>query len=104
MDCKQNILIELIYALHAFKAFDDGSSEIKVIVRIFENTFGIDLGDFYHTYLELRNRKNNRTKFLDLLKDSLIKKWTNKKENKKISPKLPPTVGNLSLEFIRFVI
>lgn len=67
-------LIELIYSLHAFKAFDDGSSEIKVIVRIFENTFGIDLGDFYHTYLELRNRKNNRTKFLDLLKDSLIKK------------------------------
>lgn len=36
--------------------------------------FNVDLGDFYHTFLELKSRKMNRTKFLDSLKESLIKK------------------------------
>ncbi|TDQ10211.1 RteC domain-containing protein [Pedobacter metabolipauper] len=67
-------LIELIYALHSKAVIDYGNSNIKVITKAFATLFDIDLGDFYHTYLELRNRKNNRTKFLDSLRDSLIKK------------------------------
>jgi len=74
-------LIELIYALHAQGVFDNGKIDIKVIANEFETVFGIDLGDFYHTYLELRNRKNNRTKFLDMLREALLRK-TDEQEDK----------------------
>lgn len=67
-------LIELIYALHAHAVFENGTIDIKVIAKTFEVIFNVELGDFYHTYLELRNRKTNRTKFLDSLRDGLIKK------------------------------
>lgn len=67
-------LIELVYALHSQGAFDNGNSDIKVIAKTFERTFDIDLGDFYHTFMELKSRKINQTKFLDSLRDALIKK------------------------------
>lgn len=73
-------LTELIYALHSLSVFDNGNADIKLISKSFENLFNIDLGDFYHTYLELRNRKTNRTKFLDALRDSLIKKMDDQEE------------------------
>lgn len=67
-------LTELIYALHLQNVFDNGNTDIKVIAKTFENILNINLGDVYHTYLELRSRKANRTKFLDALRDGLIKK------------------------------
>jgi len=67
-------LIELIYALHYQGVFDNGKNDIRIIAQYFENTFGIDLGNFYQTYLELRNRKMNRTKFLDALREELIRR------------------------------
>ncbi|MCO5287018.1 MAG: RteC domain-containing protein [Chitinophagaceae bacterium] len=67
-------LIELIYALHYRGVFDNGNSDIRLIAGYFENVFNIDLGNFYHTYLELKTRKLNRTKFLDSLKKELLKK------------------------------
>ncbi len=73
-------LIELVYALHSIGVFDNGNNDIKHITKQFESIFNIDLGDFYHTYLELRNRKTNRTKFLDSLKESLIKKMDEQEE------------------------
>jgi len=73
-------LIELIYALHAQSVLDNGNVDIKVIAISFEKIFNIDLGDFYHTYLELRNRKTNRTKFIDLLREGLIKKMDEQDE------------------------
>ncbi|ASE60681.1 tetracycline regulation of excision, RteC [Chryseobacterium indologenes] len=73
-------LIELVYALHAYHAYDNGNVDIKVITKIFEKTFNIDLGEFYHTYMEIKNRKINRTKFLDELRDCLIKKMDEQDE------------------------
>ena len=67
-------LTELIYALHSQGIFNNANADIKPIVKVFESTFNVDLGDFYHTFLELKSRKMNRTKFLDSLKESLIKK------------------------------
>ena len=67
-------MIELIYALHYQGAFDNGNADIRLIAKYFETTFNIDLGDFYHTYLELKNRKVNRTKFLDSLRNGLTRK------------------------------
>lgn len=74
-------LIELIYALHSQGVFDNGNADIKVIAKTFERAFNIDLGDFYHTFMELKSRKINRTKFLDSLCDVLIRKMDEKEEN-----------------------
>lgn len=73
-------LTELIYALYAQGVFDNGNADIKVIAKTFENAFNIDLGDFYHTFMELKARKINRTKFLDSLRDVLIKKMDEQDE------------------------
>ena len=67
-------LVELIYALHSTKSINKGRSEINKITQIFENVFDVDLGDVYHTFSEVRNRKIEQTKFLDHLKDSLLSK------------------------------
>ena len=58
-------LTELIYALYSQGVFRN--ADIKVIAKTFESTFNISLGDFYHTFMELKSRKINRTKFLDSL-------------------------------------
>ncbi|PZU22540.1 MAG: tetracycline regulation of excision, RteC [Chryseobacterium sp.] len=73
-------LIELIYALHYQNVFDNGNNDIREVAQYFESAFGIDLGNFYQTYLELRNRKMNRTKFLDALREVLIKKMDEQDE------------------------
>jgi hypothetical protein len=67
-------LIELIYALHSHGAFDNGRADIKDIAASFEHLFGVELGDYYRTFLEIRVRKTGRTKFIDSLKQSLIKR------------------------------
>ena len=73
-------LIELIYSLHSQGSIDNGNADIKIIAKTFENIFNIDLGDFYHSYLELKARKMNRTKFLDSLRDALIKRMDEQDE------------------------
>lgn len=73
-------LTELIYALYSEGVFDNGNADIKVIAKAFETAFNINLGDFYHTYMELKTRKINRTKFLDSLHDALIKKMDKQDE------------------------
>jgi RteC protein len=73
-------LIELIYALHYQSVFDNGNNDIREVAQYFESAFDIDLGNFYQTYLELRNRKMNRTKFLDALRDELIRRMDEQDE------------------------
>jgi len=73
-------LIELIYSLHSQGSIDNGNMDIKIIAKTFETMFNIDLGDFYHSYLELKARKINRTKFLDSLRDALIKRMDEQDE------------------------
>ena len=73
-------LIELIYGLHIQKVFDNGKADIKAIADYFETVFNIELGDYYHTYLELRMRKTGRTKFLNTLVETLNKKMDEQDE------------------------
>jgi len=73
-------LIELIYSLYYQGVFDNGNNDIRVVAQYFESTFDIDLGNFYQTYLELRNRKMNRTKFLDALREELIRRMDEHEE------------------------
>ena len=67
-------LIELVYALHSQGAFNNGIADLKDIAEYFEYTFDIDLGQYRRTFLEIRVRKSERTKFLNALKDGLIKR------------------------------
>lgn len=73
-------MIELIYALNCQGVFDNGNSDIRLIAQYFEDTFNIELGNFYQTFLELRTRKINRTKFIDELRDGLLKKMDEQDE------------------------
>ena len=68
-------LIELIYALHSSGAVNSGTADIKEMAAVCEQIFNIDLGNYYHTFIEIRARKSNNTKFLDKLKESLIKRY-----------------------------
>lgn len=65
-------LIELIYALHSSGAINKGTADIKEMATACEQIFNVDLGNYYHTFIELRSRKSNNTKFLDMLKDALV--------------------------------
>ena len=67
-------LIELIYALHSSGAINAGTADIKEVASACEQMFNIDLGDYYRTFLEIRSRKINQTKFIDKLKDALENK------------------------------
>lgn len=73
-------LTELIYALYSHGVFNNGNTDIKLIAKTFEDAFNIELGDFYHTFMELKARKINRTKFLDSLCEVLIKKMDEQDE------------------------
>lgn len=70
---KKTDLVELIYAICEADCFDFGKTNLKRITGYFENVFNIDLGNPYHTYLEMRGR-TNRTQFLDELKEKLTRK------------------------------
>lgn len=67
-------LIELIYALHYSRAINGGKTNIIGLCRIFESTFNIELGDIYRAFTEIRFRVKERTKFLDLLREELLRR------------------------------
>jgi hypothetical protein len=67
-------LVELIYALHSAGRINSGTADIKELAMACEEMFNISLGDYYRTFLEIRSRKINQTKFIDKLKESLTTK------------------------------
>lgn len=74
-------LIELIYALHTEGVFNNGTSGLKEVATFFETAFNIDLGQFNRVFLEIRNRKSERTKFLNTLKNKLMIRMDEADEN-----------------------
>lgn len=67
-------LVELIYALHSVGVFNNGNSNLKEIAAFFEQTFHISLGQYHRIFLEIRLRKSERTKFLNMLQDSVVRR------------------------------
>jgi hypothetical protein len=67
-------LVELIYALHSTRSVNDGKIDIKELVELFEKLFNINLEEYSRTFIDIRMRKTGRTKFLDNLKQSLLKR------------------------------
>jgi len=74
-------LVELIYALHTEGVFNNGASELKEVTTFFESVLDVDLGQFNRTFLEIRSRKSERTKFLNTLKEKLILRMNDADEN-----------------------
>lgn len=65
-------LIELVYALKYAGAINGGAVQVKQIIDSLEILFQIDLNNYYKTYSEIKNRSNNRSKFLTKLSESLV--------------------------------
>ena len=62
--------VELGYA----GILNNGQADIKEIMTFMEASFQIDLGDYYRTYITMKDRKKDRTSFLNSLIKSLLKK------------------------------
>lgn len=65
-------LTELIYALHTSSVLNNGKDDLKETVKRFESLFNIDLGQYSRVFIEIRNRKSDRAKFLNELKEILL--------------------------------
>jgi len=74
-------LTELLFALHTEGVFNNGKAELKELASFFEAVFQVDLGQFHKTFLEIRERKSERTKFLNALKENLIIRMEQADEN-----------------------
>lgn len=66
--------IELGYAIYAAGVLNNGNADIKEIMTYIEASFKIDLGDYYRAYLTIRERKRDRTAFLNSLIEKLLRK------------------------------
>ena len=73
-------LTELIFALHTEGAFNNGAADLKDIAEYFEHIFEIDLGQYRRTFLEIKARKNDRTKFITTLNEKLLTRMNNSDE------------------------
>ncbi|HNP94099.1 MAG TPA: RteC domain-containing protein [Cyclobacteriaceae bacterium] len=67
-------LIELMYALHANKVFNDGEADLKLIANALEQQFSVSLGNYYRVFQDIRQRKMNQTVFLDQLKEKFLQR------------------------------
>jgi hypothetical protein len=67
----QSALTELVYALHESKVFNEGDATILEIAKCFEDAFNVKLSNVHRSFLEIKNRKNDRLKFLDGLRNRL---------------------------------
>lgn len=64
-------LTELLFALYQTKCFNAGQCEISDVFRWAETALNINLGNFHKTLAEIRLRKNQRTRFLDLIQQNM---------------------------------
>jgi len=73
-------MIELMYALHSEGVLNNGTADLKDIAECFEKIFSVDLGQYRRTFLEIRVRKSDRTKFIDKLRKTLNDRMDNADE------------------------
>ena len=63
-----------VYILPKQGVFNNGTTDLKETAKFFEERFDIDLGQFHITFFEKRARKSERTKFLNSLRHTLVKR------------------------------
>jgi hypothetical protein len=67
-------LIELVYGIYSSGSINHGVVELKDLVMCFEALFNMKMGDFYRTFIEIRERKKSRTQYIDQMKNTLIRR------------------------------
>ncbi|MDL2323112.1 RteC domain-containing protein [Bacteroidales bacterium OttesenSCG-928-A17] len=66
-------LVEVGYSFEASKYVNRGNADIKEIMLAFEIIFNVDLGEYYRSYISIKDRAE-RTKYLNILIDRLLKR------------------------------
>lgn len=66
-------LVELIYSLDAKGCINNNQSSTTELATALQKAFHHELGEYYHTFSEIKNRKNP-TLFLDNLRKALLRK------------------------------
>jgi len=67
-------LIELAYGMYYTGMINDGKTEIKTIVDTIAQLFDVNLENHSRTFHDIKRRKIDRTKFLDIMKSKLENK------------------------------
>jgi hypothetical protein len=67
-------LVEIGYSFEASRYVNRGTADIKEIMLGLEILFNIDLGEYYRSYVSIKERKIDRTKYLNYLIECLIKR------------------------------
>jgi hypothetical protein len=67
-------LVEVGYGFDASKYVNRGNADVKEIMILLEIIFNIDLGEYYRSYVSIKERKIDRTKYLNHIIESLIKR------------------------------
>lgn len=67
-------IIELIYGLHSCGVINNGNVEVKQIAAFFEEHFNVQIGNWYRAFQDMRERKANRTIFMDQLKKGILER------------------------------
>jgi RteC protein len=60
-------LIELIYSLQEQGSFNNGQADLNSIIRCFEKTFSVELGNTSSSYQQILSRKKGSTSYLNKL-------------------------------------
>ena len=71
---KKIFLIELGYSLYVAGDINNGNITVKEIMDLLGVMFNIDLGDYYRGYITMKNRKKDRTLYLKILIEKLLKR------------------------------
>lgn len=68
-------LMEVLYACHELKQFNDGCVTLKDLIEYVCNVFGVDVKNASSYYARMRRRKaEDRTYFIDRLREALLKR------------------------------
>lgn len=67
-------LVEFGYGFESSGYINNGNADIKEIMIMLEIMLNIDLGDYYRTYISIKDRKLERAKYLNIMIERLIKR------------------------------
>jgi hypothetical protein len=66
-------IVELGYALHANGFFNNGKASVKDIMNLLSEVLQLNLRNYAQTFYQIRERKNNPTKFIEELRADLTR-------------------------------
>jgi hypothetical protein len=70
--------VEMIYALYSVKRINSGKISLKELFQQMGEIFDFEVKEFANYFMNIKNRTDNhRTKFMDLLKDTLLGRMNN---------------------------